>query len=274
MCLALPGLGRPYHDVLARQLYAIAEEHDFSVCISVGGSTTEDLQIVRDVRSGMADGLLIDFSNSYDPDVTTALEELAKSGIAVVVMGDQMIGNGFDVFNTTVEAASMRAVRHLLDLGHRRVAFMAHSAVQPIHSMRYRSYSRALREADIELDESLVIEGAASREMAYANAQALLSRSDAPTAIFCASDIGALSALAAAHTLALKVPDDIAIIGCGNSFESRISSPRLTTAGPTDLDFSVPIHFLFERLQAADQIEQRRHTQQWELLVRDFDMNS
>jgi DNA-binding LacI/PurR family transcriptional regulator len=269
VCLALPGLGRPYHDILARQLYEAAEAQGFSVCISVGGGTAGDLQIIKDVRSGMADGLLIDYSDSYDPEVALALEELAQSNFAVVVMGNEMCGRGFDIINTTEEEASYRAVRYLLDRGHKRVTFMAHSIDQPISSVRYRSYIRALEEAAIDIDESLVIEGAASREAAYRNTQSLLSGDAAPTAVFSASDIGALSAMAAAQGLGLHVPDDFAIIGCGNSFESRISTPRLTTAGPTELDFSTPIHFLFERLQNGNPIEQRRHTQHWELLIRD-----
>ena len=269
ICLALPGLGRPYHNMLARQLHAIAALHGYSICISVGGSTAEDLEIVKQVRSGMADGLLIDYSDSYDPEVSAALEELAQSNFAVVVMGNEIFGLGFDLIGTTEESVTYDGMRHLLDNGHRRIAFMAHSTTPPIRSVRYRSYERALSDAGIELDMSLVVEGAASREAAFRNTQALLSHAEPPTAIFSASDIGALSSLAAARSMGLNVPKDVAIVGCGNSFESRISSPRLTTVGPTELDFSTPIHFLFERLQKTGSIDQRQYIQPWELMIRD-----
>ena len=270
ICLALPGLGRPYHDELAQQLSQVAQQAGYSVVVSVGGSIEANINILNDVRSGLADGIILDLNDAEDDRIIRKLENLASSHVAAVVFASHLTGVGFDVMATTEAQAVAAAVAYLLNRGHRRIAYLAHQIERgtPV-GQRYRSYARALSEADLAVDPALVVEGAASREDAYRNAQLLLSLAKPPTAIFSASDIGALSAIAAARDLGRRIPDDVAIIGCGNIFESRISAPRLTTVGPTSLDFRIPIHYLFERLKSEQPIEQRQFVQKWELNIRE-----
>lgn len=270
ICLALPGLGRPYHDVLAQQLTDAAREYGYSVVISVGGTFDADAGILDSVRSGLADGIIFDLSDSDDDRIVGKLEDLAQSQIAAVVMGARLHGRNFDVMDTTEGQAVISAVAYLLNRGHRRIAYLAHRITEGIPSgQRYLSFAKTLSDAGVNIDPALLVEGAATREDAYQTAQLLLSLASPPTAIFSASDIGALSAIAAARDLGLRVPDDVAVIGCGNIFESRISFPRLTTVGPTSLDFRIPIQYLFERLRSEKPIEQRQFVQKWELNIRE-----
>lgn len=270
ICLALPGLGRPYHDVLAQQLTHIARDFGYAVVVSVGGTLETNLNILNDVRGGLADGIILDLNDAEDERIIRKLEDLSNSRIAVLVLGSHFAGSHFDVLETTEVQAVAAAVAYLISRGHRRIAYLAHQLKHGVPvGQRYRSYARTLSEADIPLESPLVVEGAASRELAYQNTQFLLSLAQPPTAIFSASDIGALSAMAAARDLGFRIPDDLAVIGCGNIFESRISSPRLTTVGPTSLDFQVPVRAFFERLRSEQPIEQRRFMQQWELNIRE-----
>ncbi len=270
VCLALPSLGRPYHDELAQQLSKTAREFGYSVVVSVGGTLETNIGILNDVRSGLADGIILDINDAEDDRIVPKLEELSNSHIAVIVLGSNLSGKGFDVMDTTEGQAVASAMAYLIGRGHRRIAYIAHQIEHgsPI-GQRYHSYARALDEAGIPIDPKLIVEGAASREDAYQNAQLLLSLATPPTAIFSASDIGALSAIAAARDLGFRIPDDVAVIGCGNVFESRISFPRLTTVGPTSLDFRIPIHYLFERLKSDEAIDQRQFVQKWELNIRE-----
>ncbi len=269
VCLALPSLGRPYHDELAQQLSQTALEFGYSVVVSVGGTFERNVAILNDVRSGLADGIMLDINDAEDDRIIPKLEELAKSRIAVMVLGT-LNGTGFDVMDTTEGQAVVSAVSYLIGRGHRQIGYIAHQFEAGIPlGQRYRSYAHALDQAGIPLDPKLIVEGAGSREESYRNAQLLLSLANPPSAIFSASDIGALSAIAAARDLGYRIPEDVAVIGCGNVFESRISYPRLTTVGPTSLDFRIPIHYLFERLKSEDAIEQRQFVQKWELNIRE-----
>ena len=176
ICLALPGLGRPYHDVLARQLSDVAQDCGYSVVVSVGGTFETNVGILNAVRSGLADGLILELSDTDDDRIVRKLEDLASSSIAVVVMGNQLHGKNFDVMDTTEGQAVSSAITYLLNRGHRRIAYIAHRLKQGVPlGQRYRSYAQSLGEAGIVIDPALLVEGAASREDAYQNAQLLLS---------------------------------------------------------------------------------------------------
>jgi DNA-binding LacI/PurR family transcriptional regulator len=120
------------------------------------------------------------------------------------VVGDDMAGG---------EAAT----RHLLGLGHRRIAFVGDEFENPFaftsSRHRYDGYERALRGAGIEPRMELVALGAHSRYEARELAAALFSVADRPTAIFAASDTQALGVISAAHEAGLRVPDDVSVMG-------------------------------------------------------------
>ncbi len=165
VCLALPSLGRPYHDELAQQLSQTAREFGYSVVVSVGGTLEQNIGILNDVRSGLADGIILDINDTEDDRIVPKLEELANSRIAVIVLGSKLSGKGFDVMDTTEGQAVVSAVAYLIGRGHRRIAYLAHQLEDGVPiGQRYRSYARALDEAGIPLDPKLIVEGAASRE--------------------------------------------------------------------------------------------------------------
>lgn len=109
------------------------------------------------------------------------------------------------------------ATTHLIELGHRRIAFLGDPYPNPFGFTasyhRYLGYAQALAEAGIPLSPELVATGEHSRQTAYTLAMSLLLRAPRPTAIFAASDTQAVGVLAAAHELGLRVPEDLSVVG-------------------------------------------------------------
>jgi DNA-binding LacI/PurR family transcriptional regulator len=110
------------------------------------------------------------------------------------------------------------AVRHLLELGHRRIGFVGDSPENPIgftpsSQLRLRGYQRALFEAGISANPELVQEGPHGTETAEQLASALLGIPEPPTAIFAASDTQALGVLEAARKVGRAVPRELSVIG-------------------------------------------------------------
>jgi len=109
------------------------------------------------------------------------------------------------------------ATNHLLELGHRRIAFLSDYLKNPFNfvSMTYRfnGYRQALSEAGIEFNPEYQKEGALGGREAYQKAVSLLKLVERPTAIFAASDTHAIGVLKAAHDLGIKVPEDLSVIG-------------------------------------------------------------
>lgn len=123
------------------------------------------------------------------------------------------------------------ATRHLIRLGHRRIAHIQGPHRYQVSHDRYKGYCDALHEAGIELDADLVLEGDFEPPSGRACANALidLPRDKRPTAIFAGSDYMAYGAISASEQRGLKVPEDIAVVGFDDNPASAHMEPALTT---------------------------------------------
>src|SRR5581483_7577253 len=123
------------------------------------------------------------------------------------------------------------AVRHLIGLGHRRIAHIQGPAAYLVSHARYHGYCRALLEAGILPDPQIVLEGDFLPPSGRACARQLfaLPVEKRPTAIFAASDQMAYGVLTAAEEAGLSVPGDVALVGFDDDRPSAYTRPPLTT---------------------------------------------
>jgi DNA-binding LacI/PurR family transcriptional regulator len=162
-------------------------------------------------RLDRVDGLLVISLPLLDDEV----EALTRDGLPVVMVD---IGHP-DVPHVVIddEHGGELATEHLLARGHRRIGFVGDRRENPFgftsSEQRCRGFRRALRRAGVEAVPELEVRGRHGREEARELARSLLDRDDRPTAIFAASDTQAVGVLEAAHALALRVPEDVAVIG-------------------------------------------------------------
>ncbi|MBN1311443.1 MAG: LacI family DNA-binding transcriptional regulator [Anaerolineae bacterium] len=161
------------------------------------------------VRSRRADGLVVSGPRIDDEE----LKRVHTEGIPVVMMSQLPECNipFVDVDNTR---GARSAVKHLLDLGHRRIAYISNAP--PVYAAsldRQRGYRQALEQAGVSYDEQLVRYGEYTDESGTRAMADLLKLGKPPTAAFVASDVVALGALAAARSAGLRVPEDVALVG-------------------------------------------------------------
>jgi LacI family transcriptional regulator len=121
------------------------------------------------------------------------------------------------------------AVRHLVSLGHRRIAYI--NGPKGWHSAQRRldGYRDELAAQNLDFDPTLVQPGDWEYEGGCTAAKNLLALHEPPTAIFSANDLMALGAVGAIQDAGLNVPKDIAIVGYDNRDFTRIFRPRITT---------------------------------------------
>lgn len=114
-------------------------------------------------------------------------------------------------------AAARTATRHLLDLGHTRIAHISGDPDDELafttHLDRRRGYQEALRGAGIRPDPSLDVESQFTIDGGIQAATELLARGEPPTAIFAACDEMAMGAMTALRDAGLRVPQDVSVIG-------------------------------------------------------------
>ncbi|CAH0140936.1 HTH-type transcriptional regulator DegA [Microbacterium sp. Bi98] len=169
-------------------------------------------------------GTLIDAAIMVTPTVVSAGTEIP------VVAIDPHTGRA-DL--PTVESDSfggaLVATRHLIELGHRRIGFLAGRPDLRSAGLRDAGYRRALSDAGIPLDPSLIGVGRYELDATRESARIMLSGDSRPTAIFAANDLSAIAVIDVAHQLGLRVPDDLSVIGFDDVPEATRRALPLTT---------------------------------------------
>lgn len=128
--------------------------------------------------------------------------------------------------------AASKALRHLYDLGHRKIAFMKGQPFVPDTELRWKAILAAARELDITVRPELCLyleERSLSAELGYAPTRQLLARTRDFSAIFCFNDLAAIGAIRAIEDIGLHCPADISVIGFDDISAARFYNPRLTT---------------------------------------------
>ncbi|GAA4417883.1 LacI family DNA-binding transcriptional regulator [Actinokineospora soli] len=125
-------------------------------------------------------------------------------------------------------SGGLAATRHLVGLGHRRIAIITGG---PMLSARARldGYRAALEEAGLPVTPDLIREGDYQIVDGYRHTRALMRLPDPPTAIFAGNDGEALGVYQAAHSLGLRIPDDLSVVGFDDLPPAEIMIPALTT---------------------------------------------
>jgi LacI family transcriptional regulator len=172
------------------------------------------------------DGVILTPPSSDDATVLDLLE--AASTPYVRLSPEVDVERGARVFMDDVQA-SYELTRHLLELGHRRVGFIAGSPRYGASRARRAGYERAMHEAGIEIAPAWVTEGDFTFDSGVRCAQALLRGPDRPTAVFASNDDMALGVMHAAADTGLVVPRGLSVAGFDDTLSARFSLPPLTT---------------------------------------------
>jgi len=138
-------------------------------------------------------------------------------------------------------SAVEQALKHLYDLGHRRMAFMRGPRAIPDSEYRWEAIQEVAREMGLKIDPANVIridaEGWSMKtgyhpmtpEIGYRPMKALLEKHRAFTAVFCFNDIAALGAIRALKDAGCSVPEDVSVVGFDDIQSAAYSTPSLTT---------------------------------------------
>lgn len=173
------------------------------------------------------DGVVIQGLKRDDPYLLEAIESTVPCVLVDIPV--EGVNTGY-VTSNQLESAK-QAVRYLIRLGHRHIAFMNGAAHAYVSTVRYDAYRQVLQENGIEFRDDYVLNGDFEELASKSAALPFLLNHPEVTAFFCASDVMALGVLQATRELGLNVPEDLSIIGFDNILLSQYVSPPLTTVG-------------------------------------------
>ena len=195
-----------------------------SVIVSGHWNAQEEVERLRLLLARKVDGIIL-LSGRLDDD---AILQFARHR-PIVSTGRALRTSSALGFKLDNENGAYIAVRHLLDLGHRRIAFITGPANNNDAAERLAGYTRALRESHIEIEPGLIVEGDFHEAGGLLAVNQLFETGQQFTAVFAANDLSAYGARLCLYRKGIRVPDDISLVGFDDLPGSSYTTPPLTT---------------------------------------------
>jgi len=222
---------------------------------------TDSLQLLEE---RVVDGVILTPARSSDD----GLGRFVARGNRLVLLNRDVEGIDVDRVAIDNRAGAYAAISHLLDLGHRRIAFVAGRRDLSTVRERLAGYEATLCERGITPDPGLVCHVEIEPEAATRATSQLLAGHDRPTAVFTYNDLVAVGALVAIRASDLRVPDDVSLVGHDDIlYAPYLQVPLTTVAQPTRELAETAARLLIERLR-GDDAPPRRVVLQPRLVVR------
>jgi LacI family transcriptional regulator len=255
--LVVPDNSNPFFAEMARTVEDLGFAAGYSVILcNSDDNLAKEAAYIDVLITKQVDGVVFIASGSSQEH----LAELSQQGIPYVVVDREIDGSLADVILVNNELGGYVATRHLIELGHRRIACITGPSQLTPSADRVRGYRRAVREFRIVEDEELVVPGDFRAQGGEAALEGLLQVSPPPSAVFACNDMMAIGVLRAARNVGLRVPGDLSVVGFDDIPLASAVSPALTTvAQPTTELARHSVRLLLARMQNSqeDQPTQR-----------------
>ncbi|MGQ3674379.1 LacI family DNA-binding transcriptional regulator [Xanthobacter sp. TB0139] len=186
------------------------------------------------------------------------LEQIAVTGVPVVQAMREVDGGSFDFAGCNDHAGMMLAIRHLLGLGHRRIAMIGGGMAVSTSRRRRAGYIDGLKAAGLSVLPELVVDGNGQRDFGCEGMARLLALEEPPTAAVCCDDMLASGALLELRAAGLTAGQDFSLIGFDNVGDVGICYPPLTTIDARIAEYArIAAEFALARLETPERPVQR-----------------
>lgn len=245
----------------------VAEASGYSVIFCHShADPNEELAYLRLLRGRRVDGIILAPTGTRHAD----LERLVQSHYPLVLVDRTVPGLGIDLVSVDNEPAAFAAVSHLLQLGHRRIAMITGDMRMSSSEPRVRGYQRALAEAGVPADPTLLVSGEGRTNEGRLAVRQLMSREDRPSALFVANNLMTVGAMMALQEMGLTIPDDVAYVGFDDFDWAAFLRPQLTMiAQPTYEIGRTAAQLVIERIGQDTERPPRRIALGGRLMVRE-----
>lgn len=266
LMLIVPDICNPFYSTMAKTIQTIAKEKDFTLILyNTNEETVEEIKAIRNSEEIFAAGIIL-CSIHVREEVLKALERTAIP----TVVANSYEKCPFDSVHGIKGEGTYLATKHLIELGHKEIAFAGGSKDSDIAVRRRFGYERALLEAKISLREDYCFEMGFSEDAGFKAGKYFTTFEKLPTAICCANDLLALGVLRVLNEKNINVPNDISITGMDNIMFTNISRPKLTTVTNDSDEFGKSVaQLIFDRIENRYSGNPREIIVSRKLIVRD-----
>jgi LacI family transcriptional regulator len=236
---------------LSELLLGVLEQSSLSSCqlvLEQCENLESERKAIQRLIAGGVDGVILPAPLCDSED---ALKTVAVAGIPAVLVTSGRPAPGFSAVSINDFEAAREMTRHLLSLGHRRIAFINGHPGHTASGQRFRGYMEGMTEAGVEVGADQVAQGFFTYRSGLDAAERLLTSGFNPTAIFACNDDMAAATMAIAHRKGLDVPGDLAIAGFDDTPLATMIWPELTTIRRPIADMArEAVRLLIEQVRA------------------------
>ena len=247
---------------LARTVLAIEERvHDLGydlLLMHTLNTPDREEYCIRRMLARRVDGIFISPVYRIEPEARIYKELLAQKARVVLLGPSAPFCTQFPSVQVDDLIASYMATQHLVKLGHKRIAFLAGPMVAPWSQARFEGYRRALREGGTDVDDSLVFQAGSTTEDGVKAASQFLSENCKATAIQAAHDLVAIGFADTMLNRGMKIPQDISVVGFGNTINSEYFRVPMTTIRQPKFRLGVAAMEMMLQLLRGHRAETRR----------------
>jgi LacI family transcriptional regulator len=228
--LLIPATTNP---IYARIVYAIEERayelgYDLLIAHTLNMPEREDA-CLRRLLSRRVDGLFITPVYRFEAEARIYQEIVVRKVPTVLLGSPAPFCKNFVSIEIEELVASYNVTKHLLQLGHKKIAYLTGPPAAPWAHERFEGYRRAFREAGLEVDDKLVFAAGSTLEDGAKAALQMLNEDCHPTAVQAVSDLVTIGCAEALLQQGLKIPGDISVAGYGNILAAEFYRVPLTT---------------------------------------------
>jgi LacI family transcriptional regulator len=245
--LLLEDVRNPYSSTLQRAVEDVAMPRGFMVfSASLDENPQREKELVRAFSERRTDGLIL---VPASPDLSYLARELG-SGMEIVCVDREASGIAVDSVVTTNATGTAEGIRHLVAVGHRRIAFLGDSRSIPTAAQRHLGYTSGLAAAGLEIDPRLAIHDLRDSILADGAATAMMTGPNPPTALFTAQNLITIGAIRALRRLGLE--QTVAVLGFDDFTLADMMNPGVTVVAQDAAKIGhVAAGLLFDRIEGT-----------------------
>jgi DNA-binding LacI/PurR family transcriptional regulator len=215
-----------------------AQKNGYTVILCNSHSDPErEISAVETLWSKRVDGVVVTSSRVG----ALYLDHLERIGVPVVLINNHNESSGRYTYSVSVDNrhGGSLATEHLLQLGHRRIAYVSGPADHSDDLDRWAGYHQALDRAGIPVDPTLVVRGTGRADGGERALPTLMALEPPPRAVFCYNDMTAIGLMRAAQAAGLSIPADLAVVGFDDIPFASYVTPSLSTIAQLKVEMGV-----------------------------------
>ncbi|MDO4940508.1 MAG: LacI family DNA-binding transcriptional regulator [Erysipelotrichaceae bacterium] len=203
-----------------------AHNSNYSLMVLNGSASIDGAEEVKRLAMGKRINGIIFPESIVNVELLKSLDE---QNFPYVILGrSKDIDCGADWVDINNTQAGAAAVKHLLERGYKKIAFMSDGKDKVFNQDRIEGYRKELKNKGITIEDNLIVEGKASVESGMELTKKLLKGSNHPDAIICSNDRMVVGVLRTAKAEGITIPDKLGIVCCDNTPVMELLQPSIT----------------------------------------------